>query len=133
MSFLFVAKRKDHGGGLFFKGPAEIYTTLRDTTLNIEGMVQNRRLSRSISDAGWGAFLGMLKYKAEWAGKHFVRIGRFIATSQLCSNCGGKQPMPLAVRTYACGGCGIQMDRDWNASLNIRAAGLAVLNACGGA
>lgn len=101
--------------------------------LNIEGMVQNRRLSRSISDAGWGAFLGMLKYKAEWAGKHFVRIGRFIATSQLCSNCGGKQPMPLAVRTYACSGCGIQMDRDWNASLNIRAAGLAVLNACGGA
>lgn len=101
--------------------------------LNIQGMVKNRCLSRAISDAGWGLFLDMLKYKAEWAGKQFVRIGRFVATSQICSNCGERKPMPLSVRTYACGGCGLEVDRDWNASLNIRAAGLVVLNACGGA
>ncbi len=101
--------------------------------LNIKGMVKNRHLSRAISDVGWGLFLAMLKYKAEWAGKHFVRIGRFEATSKTCSTCGEKKPMPLSVRTYACGGCGTVIDRDWNASLNIRAAGLVVLNACGGA
>lgn len=101
--------------------------------LNITGMVQNRHLSRAISDVGWGQFLDMLKYKAEWAGKHFVRIGRFEATSKTCSTCGEKKSIPLSVRTYACSGCGMALDRDWNASLNIRAAGLAVLNACGGA
>ncbi|MDB5101642.1 MAG: putative transposase in snaA-snaB intergenic region [Cyanobacteria bacterium RYN_339] len=100
--------------------------------LNIKGMVKNRRLSRAISDVGWGLFLDMLAYKAAWAGKHFVKIGRFEATSKTCSTCGEKKAMPLSVRTYACGGCGTVMDRDWNASLNIRAAGLAVLNACGG-
>jgi putative transposase len=101
--------------------------------LNIKGMVKNRHLSRAISDVGWGLFLDMLKYKAEWAGKHFVKIGRFEASSKTCSTCGEKKPTPLSVRTYACDGCGLFMDRDWNASLNIRAAGLVVLNACGGA
>jgi putative transposase len=101
--------------------------------LNIKGMVKNRHLSRAISDVGWKSLLNMLKYKAEWAGKHFVKIGRFEASSKTCSTCGAKKPMPLSIRTYACGGCGLEMDRDWNASLNIRAAGLAVLNACGGA
>lgn len=105
--------------------------------LNIRGMVKNRHLSRAISDAGWGQFLTMLKYKAEWAGKHFVSIGRFEASSQVCSICGEKKAMPLSVRTYSCGRCGMVRDRDWNASLNIRAAGLVVLgfvpNACGGA
>jgi putative transposase len=99
--------------------------------LNIRGMVKNRRLSRAISDAGWAQFLAMLKYKAEWTGKHLVAIGRFVATSQTCSGCGARKPMPLSLRTYECGSCGTKVDRDWNASLNIRAAGLAVLNACG--
>jgi putative transposase len=101
--------------------------------LNIKGMVKNRHLSRAISDVGWGLFMAMLEYKAKWVGKHFVKIGRFEATTKTCSACGVKKPMPLSVRTYACGGCGLEMDRDWNASLNVRAAGLVVLNACGGA
>lgn len=101
--------------------------------LNIMGMLHNRSLSFAISDVGWGMFLRMLQYKAEWAGKHFVRIGRFVATTKACAACGQKQPMPLSVRTFACGVCGTVIDRDWNASLNIRSAGLAVLNACGGA
>lgn len=101
--------------------------------LNIQGMVKNRHLSRAISDVGWGLFLEMLRYKAEWAGKHFVRIGRFEATSKTCSVCAQQKTMPLSVRTYACESCGMVMDRDWNASLNIRAAGLVVLNARGGA
>lgn len=100
--------------------------------LNINDLVKNRHLSRAINDAGWGLFLEMLRYKASWAGKHFVRIGRFEPSSKTCSTCGEKKSLPLSIRTYECG-CGMVLDRDLNASLNIRAAGLAVLNACGGA
>lgn len=99
--------------------------------LNIKGMVKNRCLSRAISDAGWGGFIAMLEYKAKWRGKHFVKGDRWEPTSQKCSGCGSKQPMPLGVRMYSCGDCGFVADRDYNAAINIRAAGLAVL-ACGG-
>lgn len=100
--------------------------------LCIKGMVQNRHLARAISDVGWGMFLNFLKYKCAWFGKHFLQIDRFFPSSKTCSFCGCQQEMPLSVRMYQCKRCGIQIDRDLNASLNIRAAGLAVLNACGG-
>jgi putative transposase len=100
--------------------------------LCIKGMVQNRHLSRAISDVGWGMFLDFLKYKCSWFGKHFVRVDRFFPSSKTCSSCGCQQEMTLNVRIYQCKNCGVQIDRDLNASLNIRAAGLAVLNACGG-
>lgn len=105
--------------------------------LNINGMVKNRRLSAAICDVGWGKFIDMLKYKAAWAGKSFVQVGRFSPTSQTCSQCGARRPMPISLRMYECEECGLKLDRDLNASRNIRAAGLAVLgivpNACGGA
>ena len=63
---------------------------------------------------------------------HFVSIDRFKPTSQICSSCGNRQPMPLSNRIFNCQDCGLEQDRDINASLNIRSAGLAVLNACGG-
>jgi putative transposase len=100
--------------------------------LCIKGMVQNRHLSRAISDVGWGIFLNFLKYKCIWFGKHFVQVDRFFPSSKTCSSCGCQQEMPLNVRIYQCKKCGIQIDRDLNASLNIQVAGLAVLNACGG-
>ena len=100
--------------------------------LCIKGMVQNRHLSRAISDVGWGMFLNFLKYKCSWVGKHFLQADRFFPSSKTCSSCGSQQEMPLSVRIYQCKNCGIQIDRDLNASLNIRAAGLAVLNAYGG-
>jgi putative transposase len=100
--------------------------------LNIKGMIQNKHLSRAIADVGWGMFLAFLKYKCAWYGKHFVAIDKFYPSSKMCSSCGNKQDMPLSVRTYECSSCSLLLDRDLNASLNIRAAGLAVLNACGG-
>ena len=70
--------------------------------------------------------------KSSWFGKHFLQIDRFFPSSKICSFCRCQQEMPLNVRMYQCRNCGIQIDRDLNASLNIRAAGLAVINACGG-
>ena len=100
--------------------------------LSISGMIQNRRLSRAIADAGWARFVSFLKYKADWFGKSLIQIDRFMPSSKQCSSCKGIQDMPLCVRRYVCTVCGLDMDRDLNASINILAAGLAVLNACGG-
>ena len=100
--------------------------------LTVSGMIQNRNLAQSIADAGWSQFLSMLEYKSVWTGKHFVKIGRFVPTSKTCSSCNMQQDMPLCVRRYLCNDCGLDLDRDLNASINIRAAGLTVLNACGG-
>lgn len=111
---------------------AKKYSLIAVEDLNIEGMTKNRHLSLSISDASWGKFTSMLKYKAEWAGKPFITIDRFLATSQLCSTCGGRKPMPLCLRTYQCGVCGAVLDRDLNASINIRDAGIAKLGSVGG-
>lgn len=99
--------------------------------LNIKGMVRNRHLSRAISDAGWRSFLDFIKYKCDWLGKHFVKVERFFPSSKTCSSCGMQQTIPLNMRIYECSGCKLILDRDFNASLNIRAAGLSVLKACG--
>jgi putative transposase len=93
-------------------------------------MVRNHSLARAISDAGWAQFRTMLEYKADWYGRQVVAIDRFYPSSKTCSNCGRiKDKMPLNVREWECP-CGAVHDRDVNAALNIRAAGLAVL-ACG--
>ncbi|WP_344973967.1 RNA-guided endonuclease InsQ/TnpB family protein, partial [Salinactinospora qingdaonensis] len=85
-----------------------------------------------VHDAGWSAFVNMLEYKAARYGRTFVKVGRFEPTSQVCSQCGVKDgPKPLHVREWTCGGCGVVLDRDINAAVNIaRAAGLAA-SACG--
>lgn len=88
--------------------------------LCIKGMVKNRHLSKSISDAGWGLFLWMLEYKSLWNSKTFQRVERFYPSSKLCSECGSTKFMPLHLRTYVCNDCGVTKDRDYNASQNIK-------------
>ena len=94
-------------------------------------MVKNRRLSRAISDASWGTLYRFLQYKCEWLGQRFLKIDRFYPSSKLCSSCGNKQDLPLHIRVFECTACGLKLDRDINASINIRAAGTSVLVACG--
>ncbi|MFO7765467.1 MAG: transposase, partial [Pelovirga sp.] len=86
--------------------------------LKISNMVRNRRLSKSISDAGWGGFLSLLASKAEEAGCRFEKIDPR-HTSVNCSSCGEKVPKSLAVRTHCCPLCGLVLDRDHNAAINI--------------
>jgi putative transposase len=88
-------------------------------------------LAKSVHDAGWSKFVGMLEYKAQRYGRTFARIGRFEPTSQVCSTCGVKDgPKPLSVRSWTCGHCGTTHDRDLNAARNILTAGRAD-RACG--
>ena len=95
--------------------------------LCVKGLARTR-LAKSVHDAGWSGFAGMLEYKARLYGRGFVRIGRFEPTSRTCSACGVKDgPKPLHVREWQCQACGTWLDRDINAAVNVaRAAGLAV-------
>lgn len=94
--------------------------------LNIKGMVKNKHLSKSISDAGWGQFIEMIAYKAEEAGKHFVKVDPR-NTSQCCSGCGVVVKKSLSQREHKCPDCGLTLDRDVNAAINIRERGLSVV------
>ena len=95
--------------------------------LAVKGLGRTR-LAKSVHDAGWSSFVDMLEYKARLYGREFHRIGRFTPTSQTCSACGGKDGRkPLHVRAWQCSGCGVWLDRDINAAVNVaKAAGLAV-------
>ena len=95
--------------------------------LNVKGLSRGP-LSRSVADVGWGTFLRMLEYKAKWYGATLIVAPRSFPSTRLCSRCGhlnGK--MPLSQRVFHCEACGLEMDRDLNAALNLKAYGLAHL------
>ncbi len=98
-------------------------------SLAVKNMVKNRRLSKAVSDAGWGELARQLAYKAEWAGRQFVQIDRWYPSSKRCHGCGYVlEALPLDVRVWDCPGCGTQgIDRDINAARNILQAGAALL------
>jgi putative transposase len=96
--------------------------------LAVKNMVKNHNLVRAISDAGWGMFCTMLKYKAEFDGKTYLEIGRFFPSSHLCSNTLLPiQKMNLSVRSFDCPHCNQRHDRDVNAAINIKNEGLRIL------
>ncbi len=96
--------------------------------LNIKGMVKNHCLAKSINNVGWGSFFSYLKYYKEIFGGKIIEIGRFEPTSQICSSCGHKQKMDLKERTFICEECKLKIDRDLNASLNIKKETINILN-----
>ena len=97
--------------------------------LNINGMLKNHHLAKHIQDHAWGKLIQFTKSKAEKAGK-VVELVDARYTSQKCSKCGIFVPKTLADRVHLCPNCGLEMDRDINASLNIRTLGLRG-RACG--
>ena len=89
-------------------------------TLNVAGMMMNRRLARAIADAGMSGFLTKLEYKCVWYGAEFVKADRWFASSKLCSHCGWKNnDLTLSDREWWCGGCGVLNERDVNAARNL--------------
>jgi putative transposase len=96
--------------------------------LAVKNMVKNHNLAKAISDAGWGMFQTMLKYKAEQDGKIYLEIGRFFPSSHLCNTTLLPIPkMDLSVRAFLCPHCQKHHDRDVNAAMNIRDEGLRIL------
>lgn len=94
--------------------------TLCVESLNVRGMLRNRKLSRSISSASWGEFLRQIRYKCLWNGMNLLECGRFDPTSKTCSNCGWRNDsLRLSDREFKCAACGCVHDRDINAARNI--------------
>lgn len=94
--------------------------------LHVAGMLRNRRLARHIAGAVWAEIRRQLTYKAERAGARLVVADRWFASSKTCSECGAaKAKLALSERTYACMACGVVLDRDHNAALNLAALAAA--------
>jgi len=88
--------------------------------LGVSGMMKNRRLSRVIADVGLYEFRRQLEYKCQWYGSQLVIAPRIFPSSKRCSSCGHKKKeLSLSEREYHCEQCGIQIDRDLNAALNL--------------
>ena len=102
--------------------------TIAIEELNVSGMVKNRRLARSLSDAAFGELRRMLEYKCRWYGRTLVTVDRFFPSSKLCSVCGFRlAELPLSQRRWRCPECGVEHDRDVNAAVNIEREGLRKL------
>lgn len=114
---------------------ASDYSIIAVEDLDVQGMVHNHRLAKSIYDAGWSSFVNMVEYKVSETGALLVKVDPR-NTTQTCSQCGnvleGEDKLALSDRIYECQVCGLEMDRDLNAARNILArAGLARSHACG--
>ena len=93
--------------------------------LAVSNMVKNHNLAQAISDVSWSTFVTMLEYKADWYGKNILRIGRFAPSSKTCSCCGTiNKELTLKDREWTCPKCNSVLDRDKNASINIKSFAL---------
>ncbi len=103
---------------------AENYSTVCVETLNVKGMMKNHHLAQAIADVSWGTFLNMLEYKCD----NLVKIDKWFASSQTCSECGfvNIATKNLAIREWVCPECGTKHNRDLNAAKNIEREGLSL-------
>jgi putative transposase len=98
---------------------AQTFKPIKIEDLNVKGMMANHKLAGAISDLGFYEFKRQLDYKCQMYGATLVLVDQWFPSTKICSNCGNKKDMPLSVRTFDCPACGISLDRDFNASLNI--------------
>ena len=105
---------------------ANTYSEICIEDLNAAGMVKNHHLAKAVSDAAFGEFRRQLEYKTARSGAALHVVDRWYPSSKTCSKCGRvKAKLSLAERVYRCDGCGLVMDRDLNAAVNINVAGSA--------
>jgi putative transposase len=96
------------------------YTSVTIEDLNAAGMLQNRKLARVVADAAFGEFRRQLEYKAAWYGTELVVADRWFPSSKTCSSCGSVDTeLTLSDRVYSCDACGLILDRDVNAAVNL--------------
>ena len=100
--------------------------------LNVSGMLKNKHLSKAVQQQNFYKFRELLTYKAERAGIKLVIADRFYPSSKICSHCGSiKHNLKLTERTYICNDCGLEIDRDLNASLNLCRLGSSTVSSTG--
>ena len=105
---------------------ANTYSEICIEDLNVAGMVKNHHLAKAVSDAAFGEFRRQLDYKTARNGAALHVVDRWYPSSKTCSKCGAvKAKLSLSERVFHCDGCGLVMDRDLNAAVNILVAGSA--------
>jgi putative transposase len=108
---------------------AKNYDVIVIEDLNVAGMVRNHSLAKHIEDAAWGEFARQLEYKTKWYEPTLVRVNQFYPSSKTCSQCWTvKATLSLCDRMYHCEACGLTLDRDLNAAINLARQGLAGTN-----
>ena len=89
--------------------------------LNIKGMIKNKHLSEKIKEAKFYEIRRQLEYKCKWSNVNLIIANRWFPSSKLCSGCGNKkEKLSLSERIYICEKCGIEIDRDFNAAINLK-------------
>ena len=121
-----IAFRRDNFTHQESRRLVDSYGVICVEDLHVNRMTHNHCLAKSIHDASWSEFFTKLAVKAEEAGRKYVAVNP-ASTSQTCSTCGHRQAMPLDTRVFNCPCCGLCLDRDHNASLNILSLGLQTL------
>ena len=100
--------------------------------LNVRGMESNHHLAKSIGSVAFGEIARQLEYKCGWYGRGFVKVGRRYPSSKTCNHCGHiNRRLTLKDREWTCEKCGAEIDRDYNAALNIEAEGMRILSGDG--
>ena len=88
--------------------------------LNVSGMMKNKHLSKAIAQQTFYEFIRQMKYKCEWKSIQFLQVDRFYPSSKTCSKCGSiKTDLKLSDRIFVCPDCGFEIDRDYNAAINL--------------
>jgi len=108
------------------------FGTLVVEDLHVRGMLSNHRLARHVADASFAEFRRQIEYKATWRGGRVIVADRWFASSKTCSGCGtAKAKLALSERTYVCEACGLVLDRDENAAVNLAEYGKRVIAGSG--
>ncbi len=108
---------------------AKNHSEVKIEDLNVSGMLKNHCLASAIADGGFYEFRRQLEYKCYGYGSKLTLIDQWYPSSQICSNCHHKQKMPLEKRQYDCPNCGISIDRDLNAAINLECADSSAVQA----
>jgi putative transposase len=107
---------------------AETYDAVIVEDIDLRNLAQCLTLGKNVHDNSFGTFRNFLQYKLEDRGKQFVKIDKWFPSSKKCSCCGNiKEGLQISDRIYKCNECGLEIDRDYNASVNIKEAGSALL------
>ena len=115
-----IARQRSHVVHQVSHDLATLCRVVCTETLNVAGMTRNRSLAKAVADAAMGQLGRRLGYKAAWYGAELHLAGRWYASSKTCSACGHvKEPLDLSERIYHCEVCGLELDRDTNAAINL--------------
>ncbi|SET05555.1 transposase, IS605 OrfB family, central region [Anaerobranca gottschalkii DSM 13577] len=95
--------------------------------LNTKGMLKNKKISKAIQEQTFREFRRQMEYKCRWNNIKFILVNRFYPSSKTCSSCGSiKDKLSLSERTFRCNDCGYEIDRDLNASINLKNYGKSI-------